>query len=135
METKTAYITDIHVVAIDETAHWTDKKLVKKCGKISTVYMFDKSVTTNCCELTPSYELTPLYYITEKQVSDEIHEELQDIFWKTETEPRYFHCNGIDKMKTVKCNQSEFEFETADSDEYKEHFEEMKEYLNGNHLI
>lgn len=134
METKTTYITDIHVVAIDETAHWKEE-MVKICGKISTVYMFDKSVVTRCCEATPSYELNPLYYITENEVSDEVYEELMNTFNQVEDEPRYFHCSGIDTMKTVKCTQSEFEFEDSDTDEYKEHFEQMREYLNGNHLI
>lgn len=134
METKTTYKTDIHVVAIDETAHWKED-MVKKCGKISTVYMFDKSVTTNCCELEPSYELTPLYYVTEKEVSDEVYEELLTVFNQTETEIKYFHCRYIDKLETVECKQSELEFESAKSEEYKEHFEEMREYLNCNHQI
>lgn len=122
--------TDFRVVAIDETRHWS-KDIQKACGTIKTVYLFDKSVITNCCEITPSYALTPLYYIAENDISDEMHETLQN---ELTDEVSYFHCSVIDELET-ETPENNIEFESSESEEYTEHFDEMFEYCNGNHLI
>ena len=131
METATTFTSDIRVVAIDETHHWT-KELQDICGTIKTVYMYDSSVTTNCCEITPSYELTPLYYITENDISDEVDEILLNEL--ANDEARYFHCNVIDELQSEEYSGN-FEFASSEDEEYKDGWKEAREYLNGNHLI
>lgn len=132
METPTTLTSDIRVVAIDETHHWK-KELQDICGTIKTVYMYDSSVTTNCCEITPSYALTPLYYIAENEISDEVHETLHNEL-ANEEEVRYFHCNVIDELQSEEYHGN-FDFVSSEDEEYNEGWEEAKEYLNCNHVI
>jgi len=128
IEQKTS---DIRVVAIDETRHW-DRAIQSVCGKIQTIYMYDSSVQTHCCELTPSYELTPLYYVIENEVSDSARETVDENL--ASEEPIYMHCNVVDEMETISSEQG-FDFDSSEDDEYKDSFEETREYLNCNHLI
>lgn len=132
METATKIQSDIRVVAIDETQHWNDE-MKEKCGKIETVYIYDANVQTNCCEVTPSYYLEPLYYNIENEVSDEVHEQVQSEL--VNDEGNYFNCRFIDQLKSIEVPIDSIEFETSESEEYKEHYEEAKEYSNCNHLI
>ena len=129
METPTLLKSDIRVIAIDETRFWK-KEIQDACGKIETVYMYDSSVTTNLCEITPSYELTPLYYVTEKEISDELFDSMRS----EEMNEIYMHCNVVDELESISSSQG-FDFESYGSDEYKEELESAREYLNGNHLI
>ena len=126
---ETLLTTEFRVVAIDETRHWS-KEFQDACGTIKTVYMYDSSVTTNLCEITPSYELTPLYYITENEISDEMHSEMME----QEMEPIYMHCNVVDELESI-ATENAFDFESSEDEEYKDGFEEVREYLNCNHLM
>jgi len=130
MDTTTIIKSDIRVVAIDETRHWIDR-IQKACGKIEAVYIYDASVQTNLCEITPSYYLETMYYVTEKEISDEMWSELNANMSENDA---YHHCNGIDAMESLSANNN-IDFETSESEEYKEHYEEVKEYCNCNHLI
>jgi hypothetical protein len=120
---------DIRVVAIDETRHWS-QDIQDACGKIETVYMYDSAVQTHCCEITPSYELTPLYYVTEKEISDELFDSMRN----EEMNEIYMHCRVVDELESISSEQG-FDFESSEDDEYKEEFESARDYLNGNHLI
>ena len=131
MKTSELIKSDIRVVAIDETRHW-DEAIQKACGTIKTVYMYDSSVQTRCCEVTPSYYLTPLYYVIENEVSDEVYEMVNENL--ANEEPIYMHCGVVDGLESV-STKNNFEFESSEDEEYKEQFEEVREYLNGNHLI
>ena len=128
METTDILKSDIRVVAIDEN-YWTEE-IAKACGNIQCVYIYDASVQIRLCEVTPSYELIPLYYITENEISDELHSQMMN----EDMDVMYVHCYQVDKMESISAN-NDIEFESSDSEEYKEHFEEVKEYVNCNHLI
>lgn len=128
---ETLIKSDIRVVAIDETRHW-DRAIQNVCGTIKTVYMYDSSVVTHCCEITPSYHLTPLYYVIENEVSDEVWEMVNENL--VNEEPKYMHCHVVDELESI-ASEQELDFEDSESEEYKDHFEEVREYLNGNHLI
>jgi len=131
METPTLLKSEIRVIAIDETRFWK-QHLQDTCGKIETVYMYDSSVTTNLCEITPSYELTPLYYVIENDVDDEIRDKVDENI--SDEEPIYMHCNVVDELESI-SSENGFDFESSESDEYKEEFESARDYLNGNHLM
>lgn len=134
----TARKTDIQIVKIDQTHFWVDD-IKKKVGKIYTVFLYDKSVVTHCSEITPSYYLIPLYYITEFQphkYSEEIESEIDEQFGSEE--PKYMHCTDVEKLhhadvsrlinfnKRITGRESEF---------YNNFIEETKEYLTANHVI
>lgn len=128
---ETLIKSDIRVVAIDETHHWS-KELQDVCGTIKTVYMFDSSVVTNCCEITPSYHLTPLYYTIENEVSDEVFDTVNENMASEES--IYMHCHVVDELESVE-SEHDIDFDNSESEEYTEHFEEVREYLNCNHLV
>ena len=126
---ETLLTTEFRVVAIDETRYWSEE-IQKACGTIKAVYMYDSSVTTNLCEITPSYELTPLYYITENDISDELHGEMAS----EDMESIYMHCNVVDDLESIETENG-FDFESSEDEEYKDGFEEVREYLNCNHIM
>ena len=132
METIELVGTNFKVVAIDQTRHW-DEQLQKLAGKIEAVYLVDCAFVTHCCELTPSYALTPLYYIAEEEVSDNI-KEIIDAELSNEDETQYFHLTFINSLKTIKVDNN-IEVENSECEEYKEHFAEMLEYVKCNHQI
>ena len=132
MDTPILNKSNFKVVAIDQTKYWNER-LKDLCGTIQTVYLVDCSVVTYCCEINPSYALTPLYYIIDKDVSDEVHEEVMNEL-ANEEEVQYFKIPFINSLKSVEVN-NDIEFEKSESEEYKEHFEEILEYVKCNHQI
>ena len=122
--------TDFRVILIDETEHWTDE-LKEICGTISTAYLYDNAVDVYCAELTPSKELTPLYYVIGNEVSDEVRELVEESFGQEEI--RYVKLlPEVDRneAKQPTCN---FEFTDARSEEYREEFDEIEEACKCNH--
>ena len=112
-------------VKVNETQHWNEE-FRKKFGitKIFGVYVFNPNEATNCCELTPSYELNFVHSDAEcdDELSDEMREEMFDKIMEGDihTEPvTYMHCRDIDRMKTIDIG----EFETI---------EDAIEYCQGN---
>lgn len=41
-------------------------------GRIAGVYLYDQHIRTYCCELTPSYEMRLLGYLTEREIDDNV---------------------------------------------------------------
>jgi hypothetical protein len=116
--------TDLRVILIDETEHWSPE-IQKMCGKISCAYLYDNAVNVFCAEITASKELTPLYYVSENQLTDDQDEELINQFCLTEESVKYMKLLPKDQRNEVK--QNNFEFTDARSEEYKEEFEEMED--------
>mgnify|MGYP003634229100 FL=1 len=130
-DTLTAPIqSDFRVILIDETRHWT-QKLIDICGSISTAYLYDNSVDVYCAELTPSKELTPLYYVIGNEVSDEVYEEVEKCF--SGEEVTYMKLNLESDRNEVKQPTCNFEFTNARSQEYKGEFDEIEEACKCNH--
>ncbi len=132
MPSKTRYRSKLKLVAIDETANW-DEKIVKKTGKIEQVYIYDEAVTTYYAELSPSYYLTPLYFRTEKRMSDQVHEDMM----MEPAEEIYAHCSQVDAMERVdvKKYKANFRFTNPDNKFYRDKFEEAREYFSRNHVM
>lgn len=137
-KSKPASMTDFKIVSIDQTKYWSDD-IKKQVGKIYTVYLYDASVVTNCCELTPSFELHPLYYSTEfstHKYSEQVENEIDEEF--VNEEPIYIHCSDVDKLehadmsKLVNVNKK---FKSRTGKNYIKYFEEKKEYFTANHIM
>lgn len=85
----------IKLVVLNETAYW-NADVVEACGgAIFQAYLYDANRVVHCCELTPSYELHPLYACAVTVVDDKTHEILLS---NQEHEVRYYHCRGIDRL-------------------------------------
>lgn len=102
------------VVALDETADWNqDLEIWQYADKIFSVYLFDRNSTTNCCELTPSYELRFLYYSVQWKNSFDLNEdkreELLSVVDEAEGEAElviYVHCNQIESLANTKFSDT-----------------------------
>lgn len=131
--------TNFQIIKVDETEHWSDE-IKAKVGKIYCVYLYDKSVVTHCAEITPSYELRPLYYTTEfapHKFSEEVDEQIQAEF-SNEESVRYFHCSSVDKMEHYPMKNMlalNKDIEGRDNDEYNELVESTVEYFKCNHTF
>lgn len=135
LKAKTA---DIRVVVLDETSGWKDE-IQKACGKIKTVYFFDAKQVTYLCSPVPCYFLYPLYSYAENEVSEEMLDNLEQGD-RENTEPRYFECSGIDKLKPKKEGISHhldggLRYYSPDGKKYRQIIEAAEEYLNCNHPI
>lgn len=120
------------MVAIDETYAWSED-IVAKAGKIQQVYLYDERVVTFMCEMTPSYRLIPLYFLTEHRVDDDTHE----VMMAQPSEETYIHVRSVDAMKTIdlrKYNCS-VRFTNSESKLYQDALDSAVEYFQGNHVI
>lgn len=127
--------TNFRLVAIDETHHYTDEKLIKECGKIFTVYFYDKNEITHLCELAGSHYLIPIYVYAENDVSDETKDELDSINARY-NEPIYVHVTDIEKLKNVKAPAGlNGRYWQTKGKKHKEICNQAEEYLNSNHVI
>lgn len=118
--------TDLRVILIDETEYWP-KDLQEKCGRISCAYLYDNAVNVFCCEMTPSKELTPLYYVSKNEIDDETDEILRNEFAVNEKQVRYMKLLPEEERNEVKQTEANFMFTDARSKEYREELGEVEE--------
>jgi len=131
--------TDFQIIKVDETEQWSDE-IKNQVGKIYCVYLYDKSVVTHCAEITPSYDMHPLYYTTglsPDKYSEEVGEHVHDQF--RDGEPVYFHCSFVEKqehypVETMLALNKDV-WAGQDNDEYNELVESTVEYFKCNHTF
>ncbi len=126
--------TDFRIVSIEETRNWRED-IAEACGKIFGVYMYNANEQTFCCELAPSYTLIPLYSYAEKEITDEIAEELMagDSLC---TDVSYVHVSQVDKRNThsTPANLNGVYYKNGGK-KYREIMMNAEEYLRCNHQI
>ena len=119
--------------------YWSSE-IRHQVGKVYCVYLYDKSVVTHCAELTPSYELRPLYYTTglaTHQIDESIDEMIQNEF-ANEQDVKYMHCSEVlrhEHYPMEKMLALNKDVEGRDTDEYKELVESTIEYFKCNHTF
>lgn len=87
------------LVVFDESRYWSEE-ILKDAGKIYRVYLYDANRPVHCCEITPSYELFPLYstplnYLEDDEARDFLEDEIREA---EEDAVEYHHCSYIDSM-------------------------------------
>jgi hypothetical protein len=89
----------IHLKAVvfDETRHWRDDIVTIAGGRIYRTYLFDAELAVNCCELTLSYELWPMY--TTPLEDDEHGTAHEQLVAGDDNEIRYYHRRVIDSIR------------------------------------
>lgn len=85
--------THFKIILIDETETWNHEKLVAAAGRIYTAYLLDTNRHVFLAEMRPSYELNPIYFVTENSVDEEFDEDLSSMI---DSEPIYSHVASID---------------------------------------
>lgn len=86
----------LKAIVLDETRYWRDD-ITARAGKIYQTYLFDASLGVHCCEITPSYELWPLYATPLDE--DEEGALRDEILLAESDEIRHFHCRSVDAAR------------------------------------
>jgi hypothetical protein len=124
--------THFKIVVIDETHHWIDD-IQKRAGAVWHAYLFDSLRHVHCCEITPSYELWPIYATAwNRTENDELDEELEEIIrLNTSGDVEYHHVGRIDALPAERFY--DYGAETHDDDEtWEEVRERIHDHLRGN---
>lgn len=88
-------------VVIDESEYWTTD-VIKLAGKILAVYVFDPSKQTFLCEVTPSFDLELMQFVSTKTPDndadiDELDEFLTDVI--PSEHAQYMHCKDVERIQ------------------------------------
>lgn len=120
------------IVVRNETMYWSEEIQKKAGGAIYRAYLFDANRHVHCCELTPSYELFPLY--TTAALDDEEGSVEEEIRCAEDNDVIYIHCRVLDHTPSAKFHDcGEW---TADEDEtYDELRERVEEQYRCNVAI
>ena len=115
---------DFRLIALDETRGWHLPEHEGTYERIETVYLYDANRPVHLCEITPSYELFPLYC---HAVGESVPEELEELMLSDidAYDPTYMHCSAVDRMVKILCNpigdDYEDDYETI-QERYEEHY-------------
>lgn len=98
----------INICKTDDTQYWSSE-IVKKVGKIYSVYLYNPEQYTYCCELTPSYELNFAgITISGNETFDKLDEfECEELFETLRDAVRdcddvaYYHVSFIENLPTL----------------------------------
>lgn len=102
-----------NVVKIDETEDWVDP--IKEHGPIWSIYFYDPNQVTHLCELTPSYYLHFLYYTADKELPENIQDDIDEVARNWDDKGIYVWCHQIPPT----IASEEFELDVEDySDDY-----------------
>ena len=113
------------VFSVDDTEHWQLPDL-PDTSKIMSVYLYNESEQTHCCEITPSYECHKIYSILDDEsIETDQYGMLVDMIDYNDNvgDISYYHCSNIDNLKSHEVK--------GDFDDIKEAIEEAR----SNHLI
>lgn len=123
---------DYRSIRIDETQYWSSDflSMIGPDARIVVTYVFDSNSTTNCCELTPSYELhrAGIVYTTTRELTDDDRERIDEEICKADLDTdsdSYMHCSVVDRHKPERIRQ----FIDCDGDVT---FADVVEYYQGN---
>jgi hypothetical protein len=112
------------LVKFETTQNWREEFL-KELGitKVHTWYIFNSNEVTNCCEITPSYELLPV--AEEPENVYDMTQENREMFYENATgnlseDSIYMHCNSVDPI--AKDLPSEFTVEYNDDEAIDEYW-------------
>lgn len=123
--------THFKIFVRNETDDWSDEMRRKAGHAIFRAYLFDALRSTYACEITPSYEMWPLY--TTPYKDDEEGNVAMEIMDAEDSEVIYIHCHRIDAMSPG--NFYDFGEEEHEEEDWDEIREAKEEYCRGNVMI
>ncbi|CAB3737725.1 hypothetical protein LMG22037_06174 [Paraburkholderia phenoliruptrix] len=129
-------MTNMHLKAVvfDETRYCSDDLVASASagGRIYRTYLFDAELAVHCCELTPSFELWPMYTTPlEDDEEGHVHEQL---LAGEDHEIRYYQQRAINSMRPEFVQ--DLGFHQIDDDETRdEAFERCLEHYRGNVVL
>jgi len=91
------------VFSIDDTEHWNLPDL-PDTSRILSVYLYDSTKGTHCCEITLSYECHKLYSVlVDENLDDTEYESLIDMIVENDNvgDVIYLHCGNVDALETI----------------------------------
>ena len=94
---------EYRVFAIDDTEYWNLPDL-PETSKILSVYLYNKSENSYCCEIMASYECHKIYSILDDEsIEADQYEMLVGMIDYNDNvgDISYYHCSNVDKLKTI----------------------------------
>jgi hypothetical protein len=85
------------LTAVEETEYW-DAEYLKRIGtgRVWTVYLYEETKHAYLCEMTPSFEAYPAYFLTENHIeSDTDQMDFYHEWQKSEDGVKYYHCHDV----------------------------------------
>lgn len=134
---------DAHVIAIDETEHYTfPAEDAPYIDRILAVYLYDANERTHLCELTPSHFLRYLHHVVHlteagENLSDERREELYtDYEVENFNEDVYMYCATLKRLAAAGTPENYDHYGATEvsyeDSEYDDQIEGLIEHFNGN---
>lgn len=96
---------DLRIVVVDETPIWSSD-VVDRAGKVYCTYAYDAQRVTHACEITPSFEMTPLYstplrYLEDEAKREALEEDLRDGQARAGDDVQYMHSRRAEAMPST----------------------------------
>ena len=99
---------------VDVTKHCSDE-FKALAGKVKQVFIFDANRHVHCCEITPSYEMEPLYLTAKNYHDDEkLNDKLGEMLMENNAEDAEYHhvhnvnldnCRILDNVTETQWNE------------------------------
>lgn len=132
-------------IELDQTQYWTEEA-TQYCDKIMTVYYYNASQHTYCCEITPSYWLTPVYSypIFKKEIYDlpdkefeKIEDKVKSILMQgdADNEGGYYHVhdiNSVEDKHKKPLSGYDGRYYAPNGKKYRELEEDVMQYMRSN---
>lgn len=112
-------------VAIETTDQWADD-IQDEAGRIWELFIYDANVGTYLCEMTPSYALYCVDYISERRLNDKMDGDVRGEL-HTGDEPRYIHKYSVGCLMGM-----DLDTQRCKADEYDEVWESILEHYRAN---
>ena len=123
IETQAPVLPHFKVVVLNETEYWSDE-IRARAGLIYQAYLFDANRHVHCCEITPSYELYPLY--ATPQNDDDDGTIATELATAGDSEVTYMHVRRLDKLSPDHFYSYGEELKVPESwEELRDHYEEQ----------
>jgi hypothetical protein len=125
--------THFRIFVRNETEHWVEEMQQKAGGAIFRAYLFDSLRHVHACELTPSYELYPLYTTPARDDEEgSVEEEIRCA--EDNGEVIYIHVRSLDAVDEgsfYDCGEQTW----PDCDDWDEVRESVEEHYKANVAI
>lgn len=103
------------IIALDET-YGLDDKVKETVGKLFTCYVYDPELSVHCCEITPSFELVPFEFYTERDIDDDLHSTLMAEM-SANDQVVYMHCSAVEAIDPQMKTTTTLDLELDENDE------------------
>ncbi len=116
-------IKPIFFLLMEDISDWPEVEQLA-VGKLCSIWFYNDNERTYCCELAPSIEGRYLGFVTQNEVSDDLHNMITDSY--SEIYVNYWHENNLPNTIT---SHSDYELDIEEGDEVDLRDHLFEEYI------